>query len=115
MPFPAQEVPLKSKIVEVLQGRGLSLQRLEGDRDELPLDFRIVHFLLRASMDPERHLGTFAQGVKVGPGTRMPRLPALYRPKRRWRLPEQRDPRNYMEEESEAEHPWRQNYATLAG
>ena len=66
-------------------------------------------------MDPERHLGTFAQGVKVGPATRMPRLPALYRPKRRWRLPEQRDPRNYMEEESEAEHPWRQNYATLAG
>ena len=70
------------------------LKCYEGDRDELPLDFRFVDLLLRAAMDPERHLGPFAQGVKVGPGTRMPRLPALYRPKRRWRPSEQQDPRN---------------------
>ena len=92
--------------------RGLSLQRFEGDRDELLLDYRFVDFLLRAAMDLERHLGTFAQGVKVGLGTRMP---TMYRSKWRWRPSEQRDPRNYMEEESQAEHPWRQNYATLAG
>ena len=51
-----------------------------------------MHLLLRASADPEVHPGAFAQGVKVGPGTRMPRLPALHRPKRRWRLESQMDP-----------------------
>ena len=36
--------------------------RLVGDRDELPIDFRLFHLLLRASGDPEIHLGNFAQG-----------------------------------------------------
>ena len=66
-------------------------------------------------MDPEVHLGTFAQGVKVGPGTRMPRLRALYKRKRRGRLPEQRDPLSYLEDERQSEKTWRQNYATVAG
>ena len=45
----------------------------------------------------------------------MPRLPALYRPKRRWRLMEQRDPLNYLEDEQQSENPWRQNYASMTG
>ena len=116
MPFPSQEVAsLKAEIISALQIRGLRLNRQAGDRDELPVDFRFIDLLLRASEDPERHLGSFAQGVKVGPGSRMPRLPALYKAKRRWRLPEQRDPMNYLEEEQQSENPWRQNYATVAG
>ena len=43
----------------------------------------------------------------MGPGTRMPRLPALYRPKRRWRLEEQRGPLNYLEDEQQSENPSR--------
>ena len=79
MPFPAQDVALlKDRVIAVLRDRGLSLQRLVADRDELPVDFRFLDLLLRASGDPWRHLGAFAQGVKVGPGTRMPRLPARY-------------------------------------
>ena len=36
--------------------------------------------------------GEYAQGVRVGPGSRLPRLPALYRLLRRWRLAEQAGP-----------------------
>ena len=46
----------------------------------------------------------------------MPRHPALYRPKRKWRLDSQRDPTSWqLEEEHQSEHPWRQNYASLVG
>ena len=65
------EVTLKDGIIAVLHHRGLSLQRLVGDRDELPVDFRFLDLLLRASRDPEVHLGSFAQGVKVGPGSQV--------------------------------------------
>ena len=77
---------------------------------------RFLDLLLRAAQDPDRQLGSFAQGVKVGPGTRMPRHPALYRPKRKWRLDSQRGPTSWqLEEEHHSEHPWRQNYASLVG
>ena len=78
MPFPAQDVAsLKCRIIEVLSTHGFVLQRTEGYRGELPLDIRFIDLLLRSAGDPERHLGTFAQGVKAGPGTWMPRLPTL--------------------------------------
>ena len=82
MPFPTQDVgQLEDQIIIVLSGRGLSLNRLAGDREELPVEFRFLDLLLRASGDPEVHLGTFAQGVKVGPGTRILRLLALHKRK----------------------------------
>ena len=59
-------------------------------------------------------LGSFSLGVRVGPGIRMPQLPALYKPMRRWRLPEQMDPQEYLEEHPSSESIWRRNYATLA-
>ena len=65
--FPAQDVALlEDRIIAALHDRGLSLQRLESDRDELPVDFRFFNLSLRASGDPEHHLGAFAQGVMVG-------------------------------------------------
>ena len=60
-------------------------------------------------------MGQFSQGVRVGPSVRMPRLPALYKPKRKWMLAAQTDPSNYLEEE-EASWPescWRSNYQSL--
>ena len=101
--------------MNVLSSRGLQLNRAGGDRDELPLGFRFLDLLLRASDDPDTRLGGFTQGVKVGPGTRMPRNPA-HRPKRRWRLESQRGPTNWQqEEEKQWESPWRQNFASLVG
>ena len=70
-------------------------------------------YSLRAAEDPEVGLGEYAQGVKVGPGTRMPRLPALYKPKKKWRLPSQVDPLDYLEYAPDRSGVWRRNYATL--
>ena len=83
-PFPDEAVrELKEEDVGLLSSRGLPLNRAGGDSNELPIVFRFLDLLLRASEDPDVHLGGFAQGVKVGPGTRMPRNPSLYRPKRK--------------------------------
>ena len=113
-PFPVDAVQeLEQQTVSALASRGLPLNRLHGDRDALPFDFRFIDLLLRASEDPEVRLGGFAQGVKVGRGTRMPRHPALYRSKWKWRLEQQRDPTNWQEEEKLSESPWRQNNASL--
>ena len=47
-------------------------------------------------------------------GTRMPRLPALYRPKKKRGLARQTNPRAYLEEEDHGgERAWRRNDATL--
>ena len=64
--------------------------------------------------DPESGLGDFSQGLRVGPGTRMPRLPALYRPKRKLRLASQQDPLDYLEQTIDPEGVWRRNYSSLA-
>ena len=99
-PFSPDSVQsLKHAVMRSLAARGLSLDREEGDREDVPPDFRYLDLLLRASKDSEVVLGSFARGVRVGPGTRLPRLPALYRPERKWRLADQGDPDDYREEE----------------
>ena len=74
-PSPPDDISdLKERVNATLTEKGL--ERSAGDRNELPIDYRFLDLLLRASADPEVLLGSFAQGVKVGPGTRMPRLHA---------------------------------------
>ena len=43
----------------------------------------------------------------------MPRLPALYKQKKRWRTPEQADPLDYLECSQEAGVTWRRDYSSL--
>ena len=94
-PFDATETDaLKFELIEDMEKHELDVGRKQGDREELPIDFRFLGLLLEAAEDPEVGLGDFAQGVCVGPGSRMPRLPALYRAKRRWRLASQADPQS---------------------
>ena len=69
--------------------------------------------LLRAAQDPDRGIGKFARRVRVGPGARLPRLPALYRPKREWKLPGQENPDGYLDEGHDTEAVWRSNYPTV--
>ena len=47
--------------------------------------------------DPEVGLGNFAQGVRIGVGARLPRLPELHKRRKQWRLPSQSDPQDYLE------------------
>ena len=113
-PFDPQSVrELKEATVEALKRHGLELGRKGADRTDLPIDYRYLDMLLSAAGDPEVHLGSFAEGVRVGPGARLPRLPALYPWKKKWRLPEQADPLDYQEEKCGTERIWRRNHASV--
>ena len=68
---------------------------------------------MRAARDPDRGVGDFALDVRVGPGARLPRLPALYSPKRRWKLAGQGTPEEYLEAEHDPETVRRSNYPAV--
>ena len=114
-PFSENDIQdLKQDVIDELERAGLELKREENDRRDIPTDFRYMDLLLKAAEDPEVGFGQFSQGVRVGPSVRMPRLPALYRPKRKWRLGAQEDPSIYLEEEASwPESWWRSNYPSL--
>ena len=83
-PFGAEAISiLKNRVIESLSRWGYSLKSSPQDRTDLPIDHRFLELLLDASGDPEVGLGMFARGVRVGPGSRLPRLPALYAKKKR--------------------------------
>ena len=114
-PFSPESIAaLKFDVVSCLASQGISLMHSDDDRKDVPIDYRFLQLLLTAAQDPEVHLGNFSSGVRVGPGARLPRLPALYLPKKKWRLPQQMDPSDYVEPEADADTVWRQNYSTLA-
>ena len=113
-PFPHSEIDeLKRGVVDYLRTEGFLLERRPEDRTEVPIDFRYLALLLRASGDPEISLGDFSRGVRVGPGVRLPRLPALYQRKRKWRLPDQDDRTAYLESDIVGDSLWRQNYSSI--
>ena len=51
--------------------------------------------------------------MRIGVGARLPRLPALYKRKRKWRLSTQADPSEYLELKAGSEGVWRSNYASI--
>ena len=78
-PFDVDSVSeLKHQVVETLQRDGIHMSRTSKDRVDVPIDFRFLSALLTAAQDPEVGLGDYSCGVRVGPGVRLPRLPALY-------------------------------------
>ena len=102
-PFPKDAVEsLKERISRHLDESGTPLERHEEDRSEMPIDFRFRDQMLRAAQDPDRGIGEFAL-----------RLPALYRPKRRWKSAGQGDPEDYLVEHV-LETAWRSNYQTVS-
>ena len=113
-PFSKESIAeLEGAVIGLAKSYGLELRRGTDDRSDVPIDSRFMQILLGLAGDPEVSLGTFAPGVRVGPGARLPRLPALYKAKRRWRLPEQTDPLEYLEQHLCPESIWRNNYASL--
>ena len=46
---------------------------------------------------------------------RLPRQPAVYHPKRKWRLTEQADPEEYLAKKHMDEAIWKRNYSSLTG
>ena len=114
-PFDSREVSeLKESVIKELASEGLHLTRKAEDRADVPMDFRFFDLLLRSSEDPEVGLGEFAVGVRVGPGARMPRLPALYKAKKKWRLASQANSQDYLDDEEATEGKWRRNYSSVS-
>ena len=104
---------LKREVIESLSSKGYYMKSSPRDRTDIPIDFRFLELLLEASGDPEVGLGIFARGVRVGPGVRLPRLPALYAKKKRWQLPEQRFPEDPDVANYDEDSVWRSNYSSL--
>jgi len=64
---------------------------------------RLLGALLKSAADPDADaIADFAGGVRLGVGTRMPRIPAVYPRKVRWSLPEQGHPELWEEVNCEA-------------
>ena len=69
--------------------------------------------MLKAAANPEVSIASFAQSVRVGPGSRMPRCPKLYAKKRKWRIPEQREQVD-VDEVLATQGVWNKGYSTLS-
>ena len=79
-----------------------------GDLDQ-PLRVRLIQALQRAVGDPDpQAMDHFARGIRLGVGVRMPRTPAVYARKTRWRLPEQASAD--CDRPTEGASVWRDNY-----
>ena len=64
-----------------------------------PLEFRLLAAFLKHTGDPEKGLADFADGVRVGVGFKLPRVPAVYPRKRQWRLKEQENAEAHLWQE----------------
>ena len=100
---------LRDDVKVILARESILFERVEGDRTDVPIDFRLLGGLLKAAVS----IAPFAQGVRVGPGSRMPRCPKLYTKKKKWRIPEQREQVD-VDEVLATQGVWNKNYSTLS-
>ena len=104
---------LRGEVKVILAREGIQFERVEGDRTNVPIVFRLLGGLLKAAAEPEVSIASFAQGVRVGPGSRMPRCPKLYTKKKKWQIPEQREQVD-VDEVLATQGVWNKNYSTLS-
>ena len=92
-PFSSEEVrDLRVLIESQLSSMGLDTRERDGDRTSATPRWRLFGALLAAAEDPDAEgITGFVRGVPLGVGVKLPRLPALYRKKAKWRLEEQRE------------------------
>ena len=114
-PFTEKAVSeLKADVITGLSDFGLHMKSSSRDSPDVFLDCRFLELLLSAARDRDVALGSFAEGVWLGPGVRLPRLPALCKAKKKWSLPEQADPLLHLAEVHTSDHTWRNNYPAVA-
>ena len=101
---------LKEQVVRSLAEQGLHTCT-DTPKTGLPVDYRFLQLLLTAAEDPEVSLGEFTRGVRVGPGARLPRQPALYPAKKKWSLKQQYDGEDYLTTVDVEDATWRKNYS----
>ena len=112
-PFSEKTVTvLRDDLFRLLSDSGHGIVRGPQDRRELLFDFRLFHSLLSAAGDPEVKMREFAVGVRVGPGTKLPRCPQIYSKKKKWRMQEQREQQE-VDEQLAARGVWNTNYSSV--
>ncbi len=79
-----------------------------------PIRIRMLQAILFLGGDPDyRAIDHFGRGVRIGVGVKLPRTPAVYARKRRWRLEGQGDPDfDLLGERAALGDAWRDNYAS---
>ncbi len=79
-----------------------------------PVRIRLLQCVLYLGGDPDHHaMDHFGRGVRLGVGVKLPRTPAVYARKRRWRLEGQGDPSFDLAGERDAlGEEWRDNYVS---
>ena len=73
-PFASKDIAaLKLGVTNSLRDGGHTISRSAEDRTDIPIDFIFPELLLKEAEDPGISLDTFASGVRVGLGSRIPR------------------------------------------
>ncbi len=108
-PFPAHLTQsMAERLMCVFDGHGIGARPQPEDREQ-PIRIRLLQALLREANDPDDvGMTQFAKGVKIGVGIKMPRTPAVYLRKTRWRLAAQAEQQDGSTLGYEA--AWRDNY-----
>ena len=53
---------LRDEVKVILAREGIQIERIDGDRSDVPIDFRLLGGLLQAAADPEVSTASFARG-----------------------------------------------------
>ncbi len=113
-PFDSKDTGFRSLVDAVLHTLSQDGERAYARTDDVPqvIRIRLLQRVLQLGGDPDyKGMEHFAKGVRIGVGTKMPRTPAVYSRKRRWRLPGQGDLDFDVEGERESlGDGWRDNY-----
>ena len=108
-PFPEQLITdLSDRAMGIFDDTAEGSRPRRGDRAQ-PLRIRLIQAILREADDPDvAGMEQFARGIRIGVGVRMPRTPAVYLRKTRWRLRQQKMTDGMTPTGVEA--VWRDNY-----
>ena len=79
---------LREDLFCTLEVAGQVPRRRSTDRPSL-IEFRLFAAYFAVSAGPERDLASFAEGVRIAVGVKLPRVLAVYTRKKKWSLPEQ--------------------------
>jgi len=112
-PFPLEATrSIKDTVMAALGAGGAAVEERPAGYQEQPINLPLLKALLRDAGDPDYEvMDQYMVGVRIGVGVVLPRTPAVYEARTKWRLPEQ--------EQLPDEHPeegvtgaWRANYTS---
>ncbi len=113
-PFDRDQGALRQLIDEVLKVLSSATGSAYANSSDLaqPIRIRALQRILVLGGDPDhRGMEHFARGVRLGVSSRLPRTPAVFARKRRWRLEGQGDPSfDAVAERLALGEAWRDNY-----